>query len=126
MQIKSYARYLILSAIFLCPAAMAERIKHLPEAPTWEYGVSGTATAGAVGSDYCDMDHGEGCQGVNVLITGQAAEVIFHQLPAQSGTTLRKSRGIECIKDSANGQAKCLFHVANGGIGAGETPWISD
>ncbi len=105
---------------------MAGGIKHLPEAPTWEYGVAGSVAAGAVGSDYCQMDDGEGCQGVNVLITGQAALVMFHQLPDQGSNPLRKSRGIECFKDSASGLAKCLFHVTSGGIGAGETPWISD
>jgi hypothetical protein len=122
MHIKS----LILSALLVSSTVMAQGIKHLPEAPTWEYGVTGTVAAGAVGSDYCRMDDGEGCQGVNVLITGQAALMIFNQLPNQGSNQVRKSRGIECSRDVTSGLAKCLFHVKSGGISAGETPWISD
>ena len=113
-------------AFLITHPAFAEDIKHLPQAPSWNYLVKGDVAAGPVGTDYCNMDNGEVCMGTNVLLTGQAALVIFNQLPGGRSTTFRKNSGIECSKDIATGTAKCLFHVTDTGIGAGETPWISD
>ncbi|MEY4630184.1 MAG: hypothetical protein RIQ81_304 [Pseudomonadota bacterium] len=126
MNHNSILSFLALAAAWTSPVAMAERIKHLPLAPSWDYPVNGEVSVSAVGSDYCDMDHGVGCQGANVLIGGPAALVIFNQLPVTAGSALRKIRGIECLQDSATGSTKCLLHVTTSGIGAGETPWISD
>jgi hypothetical protein len=122
MQIKT----ITLSILCFCSVAMADGVKHIPDAPTWEYPVVGAVSAGAVGSDYCDMKFGVGCDGVNVLITGQAAVVVFNQLPAAGSSELRKTRGIECLQDPQTKAVRCLFHVTSGSIGAGELPWISD
>ena len=121
---------IILIAIFFSVLAsssvMAQRVNHLPQAPSWDYGVLGGLAAAPVGTDYCDMNNGEGCMGANVLITGPAALVIFNQLSVTSGGKLRKGRGIECVLDSDAGAVKCLFHVTGTGTHAGEMPWISD
>lgn len=102
-------------------------IKHLPAAPSWEYSIQGNAKVGPVGSDFCDlMETGIGCQGVNILIDGPAAQAIFNNLTSPTVNGIRRARGIECSISQDGLRWQCLMHVRNQSVGAGELPWISD
>jgi hypothetical protein len=115
------------SIAFSTHAIAGGKIKHLPDAPSWDYQIQGSVKAGPVGSDFCDlMGTGMGCQGVNILIEGPAAQAIFNNLTAESVNGTRRGRGIECSISTDGLSWKCLLHVKGQSVGAGELPWISD